>query len=565
MDNIWGELTLEQLQDFIPDESRSDIPSTPKSLPPGISSGKYLSASHADFVLKLVAAYGRSLRDSLELYNPLEVADLFHASRARIRLLCGSNQAGKTLAAEVEFARLIRGMDPYEKRASRGLQMMAVGKDQDHLGQVMFKKLWYPGQFSILKDLDTGLWRAVRPSKDNHRVIDPSDKARKKEWQPAPPLLPPSSIKKLCYEKKGEGIPSQLVSTNDNEVIFCTSRGSPRNGIQLDVAHFDEELLSKEWLPETLPRLVARDGIFIWSLTPQASTPQAYGLHRRHEDGDPDVAEFTLLIDDNPYYSEESKRALFTSLAALGDDELAVRWFARWAIQGRAVYPMYDTSKFAVTQFEIPDNWMLVAAIDPGAQTAAALFGAVPPQGNEIHIFAELIVRNQDAKEFAKRFRAIQNGRHFEVFIMDQKGGGQTSMGRNDRVCDHYRKEFQDANVMPSRLSGTGFVWGSSVTDAREMSVKGFMSAGRLKMHSGAAFNLDRQIKNRYYDKNNPRRREARTEHDLVDCLEYMVAFFDESGIYYRPPPKPRSTLTRHDFAVYNSFLKKQKKRVNFG
>lgn len=558
-------LSIESLHRYLPD--RADVPSTPKSLPPEVNSGRVMVEQYADYCLRIIAAYVRTLKDGLELYRPLPVTALFHSCMDRIRLLSGANQSGKTAGGCAEFARIARGMDPYKKRNDRDLIMIAVGKDQEHLGQVMWKKLWFPGLFEIVPDEVTGAWRSVRPDPNNPTAIDPIDLVRKELWQPSPPLMADQesglkgSIVKLAWEKASESIPSYCVLDNGTEMSFYTSKGSPRAGIQIDLAWFDEEIISKDWFPETMPRLVRRNGIFMWTFTPQNSTPQAFDLHRRIVDGEQGISEYKLLIADNPYFSAEAKAALYKDLAAMGEEELSVRWFGNYAIHGRSVYPGYDLTLQGVPAFDIPEDWMCVAAVDPGTMHSAALFGAVPPDASELHVFNEIILQNKDAGHFAKEMKRVIGNRRYEAFVIDKQGGAQVSMGRTDRVCDHYSRELKAAGVPPSRLSGHGFVFGSNVVDARELSVKRLLGQRQLLFHMGRTYNLDRQIKNRFYDKNNPTRREMRTVHDAVDALEYLVAFFDESGLYYRKPaPSKGGDLLGYDLKVWQSWKKKSSK-----
>lgn len=556
-------LTLEDLHRFLPDDLRDEVPSTPKSLPPAVDAGEKMPAQYAEYCLRVIAAYCRMMQDALELYIPLPKAELFHSSPCRIRLASGSNQSNKTFCSGVEYARFMRGMDPYQKLPKNNLSTMVVGKSQDHIGQVIWKKLYFPGAFEVIPDEDTGFYRSVRPDPNNPKYLDPIDLARRDEWRPAPPFMPPSCFAPggIAYEKKAEGVPAQITTITGSNGIFCTSNGAPRNGIQLHYAWFDEELIKRagrSWYSETMPRLVRFGGKFVWSYTPQESAPEAFELHRRFLRGDAGVQEFNFQIEDNPYFAPEDKAALYADYVAMGPEELAVRWYGNYAIHGRTVYPQYDLGEQGVEPFEIPDNWMRVAAIDPGTTCAAALFGAIPPEGNRLYVYAELMVKNKDATEFAKEVKRIVAGHRFEAFVIDKKGGAQTSMGRTDRVCDHYSKAFRDVGVTPSRLSGLDFVFGSSVCEARELSVKAMLNNRSLKFFRGRTNQLDRQLKNRYYDKNNRKRRESRTEHDLCDTIEYLVAFFDETGLYYKTP-LPRKSISTADERSYKAFLKSNK------
>lgn len=525
-------LSLDRLHEAIPQEYRSEIPSTPKSLPSVVNDGKLLPKSYAEYALKLISAYCRAMKDAMQLYLPLPTAEDFHACTDRVRLVKGSNRSGKTQCATGEFARIIRGKDPYLKRKTSDLIALAVGKDQKHLGDPMWRKLYFPGAFDIVPDEVTGMWRSVRPDPNNQRMLDPIDDARRALWKPAPPFLPPSCIQKLSYENKAEGVPSLVILKNGTHVWFCASGGFPRQGTSYDLVWFDEEIENKNWLGESLRGLVQREGIFMWSYTPQGSTPQAYDLSRRAAAGEPDIRTFFLSIEDNPYLTQKAKQAFYRDCAAEGPEALAIKWYGKDAIAGRMVYPGYDLDIQGIERHEIPNNWMRVAAIDPGTRFAAVLFGAVPPGATHLEIYDEIVVENQDAFALGQAFRRIAGIHNFEAVIIDKKGSQPRAPGRSigDSTADHYQREFKRAGVKPNRLGGSGFIFSNPDCQARELSVKGHLAAKTLLFHRGRTNRLDRQIKNRYYDKNNANRREYRTEHDLVDCYDSQTEVLTDSG-----------------------------------
>lgn len=538
---------------------RDDRTTIPKSLP--VSDREFLATPKAvRLALKLVEAYAVRKRDALLLYRPLPAAVDFHSCNKRIRLISGSNQAGKTLTAEAEFSYVGRGMDPYRKRPDRDQKMLAVGKDFAHVGQVMWRKLHWTGAFEIIIDEDTGLWRSVRPDPNNPTQIDPRDLARKSEWMPAPPLIPPSAIAEMAWESKGEGIPSIVKLKNGTEMMFRTSNGKPPNGVQLDFIHFDEEITNSDWYPEMVPRLVRKGGLFIWSATPQSQTPQFFGLHRDCLAGDPDVAEFTLLIQDNPYMLPEDKEAMRRRLLSYGEDEYAVRWLGKYAIQGREVYPTYDLSVQGYDQDNVPDDWMTLAVIDPGSQVSAFALFAVDPECRALHVIGECELRNKDASHLAGALKSMLGGRTPEAYIIDKRGGIQIPMGRSNSTAEHYYAEFRRQRLPDANINPGGFVYGCDIPQAREQSVKRLLNDGKLRFRRGHCFKMDQQIKNRFYDKNDPDKRERRTTHDLVDILEYAAAFFDETGLYYRKPKKNVLVLSSYDEKVYESFKKKKKR-----
>jgi hypothetical protein len=469
----------------------------------------------ADLALRVIAAYAARMKDGLTLYRPLPgEATRFHESPMRTRLVYGSNRAGKTLTVSAEVSRIARGMDPFGKRAAKNLKIMAVGFDEEHIADAMFSKLWWPGAFQIIRDEATQLWRGVELDRDN------------------------------------------------------TSKGSPRKGIDIDLGWVDEEIENLKWLPELQARLVDRDGILLASFTPQASTPQYFDLHTRIVNGDANIDEFSLLIEDNPYLPEKAKQELYNDYRH-DPDELAVRYYGAWAITQRRIYSSYDPDQHCIEPCQIPDDWMRILAVDPGTRFSGCLFLAVPPEEHEVHAYAEVFLRNSDAQKFAEAVEPYIKGFQFETFIIDRKAGEQQPMGFSNTVAEHYFEEFGRRGLSSLRTKER-FEFGSSHVDGREYSLKRWLNAGPplLRIHRGRCTHLDRQIRNRFYDKNRADKREERTEHELVDCLEYGCAWFDKFkddpehpyGLYYRTP-RPAEEQQDDDAKVHDYFLRKKRER----
>ncbi len=574
-----------------------------ESLPPG---AEVSMADMAEVVLRMIGEYARRMRDALNLYKPLPgECTLFHASMAQTRLIYGSNQSSKTVTASAEIARIARGMDPYNKRDKKDLVILAVGKDGDHIGDTMWEKLWMPGLFEIVPDEVTGAWRAVRPDPNNLQEIDPIDLDRKDLWMPSPPLIPPSALrggaKGIAWDKKNANIPRKVYFANGTKIYFHSSNGSPRQGYEVDVGWFDEEIENERWYGETQARLLKRNGIFIWSATPQASTAQLLELHDRCVCGEENIAEFKVLLEDNPYVPKQAKINLYNSLKH-DPDNLAVRYYGEWAILGRKVYQMYDLEKQGVDPFTPPDDWMRVLAIDPGTSACAAVALAVKPpkkeededdyepehgQENinarkktighpeEVHCYKEIFLKNATAKQLAEAVKEITHGHKWEVFIIDHNGGRQRPMGHSYTVAEHYYAEFTRLGIQ-SRLSEHGFEWGSNEVSGRELSLKRWLTPDAdgktiLKIHRGLDF-LDKQFKDRYYKKTDPTKREERTQHDVLDALEYACAYFDAwrpvcfSGLYYHKPVKSEGgPMTPYDHFLKFKKDEQRKNRLSLG
>lgn len=509
-------------------------------------------AQLADYTRKIIEELCRRQKDALSLYIPQAPALAFHQSTARTRMMIGPNRSGKTLTGSVEVARICRGLDPYadaKRIPQKNGVLLAVGKDGDHLADPMWKKLSWPGAFWIIRDQDTKQWRSVRPNPKDPTQLDPYDeserpfflggKKKKSEWRPAPPLIPPSAIDgSPVWEHAGLGIPRLVRLTSGWQIRFHTSRGNIRMGIIVNVGWFDEEIDGQRWYPETRARLVDTDGMFIWTATPEGATHQLLALHEAMESGTEGIEEFNLSLEDSPFMTRAAKRAFYDGLSP---DEREVKYYGKFAILGFKTYPTYSLQTHGVDPFDIPKDWMRLLAIDPGAR-GGVLFGAVPPDASSLDIFGELTLPNASADVLAERIAQRTNGYKWETFIMDGHAGKQTPMNFDHRVVDHWRKAFEKHGLQ-SRLTQYGFQYGSDNTAARVLSVKKLLQdvsadgKTKIRFHRGCVPMLDHQMRHRIY-KPDMERRDDRTQHDMVDALEYLAAFFDATGIYYEAPVK---------------------------
>jgi hypothetical protein len=252
--------------------------------------------------------------EALKLYEPLPAQEEFHKSRSRQRLLRGSNRGGKTLPAMVEVARAVTNQDPFGKYPSDNGRCYLVGLDLLHVGQVFYHKLFRSGAFKIIRDLTAGRWRAYRP-------WDNGDYTRRKEAKSAPPLIPARLIESIAWEDRAKNIPRMVKLKTGWEITFFSSGAKPPQGMDLDLVAFDEEIEDGEWYPEMCSRLLDRNGLLIWSATPQAGNDQLLSLSERAgRDADlinPTVREFVILLADNPFIEQSEK----DTLADLLDDD----------------------------------------------------------------------------------------------------------------------------------------------------------------------------------------------------------------------------------------------------
>lgn len=439
---------------------------------------------------------------ALRIYEPLPVQKEFHDCDAKVRLLRGSNRAGKTLVAAVECARIVLGKHP--AFPAKDGRCYIVGKDEKHLGEVIYRKLFRAGAFKMIRDPKSGEWRAFRP-------WDPSDAERKKEAKPAPPLIPQREIVSTSWNKKVASIPEKVVLRNGWEIDFFSSLAKPPRGSDLDFVWLDEEIVDGDWVPEMLARLIDRQGRLIWGFTPQTGSDRAFELHQRCDeemedwrqsgfahDKRPSNREFVILIRDNPHFTDKEKAEHASSFSP---EEQLVRVEGEYAIEASKIYPEFSRTLHNVPYFDIPMDWTRYAVIDPGRQICAVLFAAVPPEDAEfpsgatdakgdpvmvqcegkefVFLYDELYIPNCDAEQFGERMARKCLGQDFEAFIIDAHGSRSTEAGSGKTVEQQYRDQLQKQNVK-SRATGHGFIPGSDDVLGRIEAFRGWL---KLRPH----------------------------------------------------------------------------------
>lgn len=432
------------------------------------------SQAAQDLVIVMQAIIHRRM-ESLKLYAPLPVQDKFHASTARVRLLKGSNRAGKTLGAAVEISRAVTGSDPYHKYPKSGICFI-VGDDWSHHGETVYPKLFIKGAFRVIRDRDSGELRAYRP-------WDADDKARLKESKPSEPLIPKRMIEHISWHKKNERIPSIVTLKNGWTLHFFSGKSDPPQGAAVDFVWLDEEVPNEKWFPEMNSRIVDRDGKLVWSATPEVGTDQFYELCSRAEEQEmlPEkfrqIEMYHITLRDNPHITDQAKAAMES---VLSDELKLVKVEGQFALSGRKVYQEFSKLIHGIESFEVPPTWTNFVAVDPGVQICACLFASCPAPEDvvnepyDIVIWDELYIPRCDAKKFAERFAKKVEARNFEAFIIDTHGSRVTEAGSGLTIYEQYSFALKERNVR-SRTTGHSFAWGSDLIKDGILMVKNLM------------------------------------------------------------------------------------------
>ncbi len=438
----------------------------------------------------LLAERARRKKEALKIYEALPYQEAFHKSDAPERSFRGSNRAGKTLTAAVEIARAVTNQDPYGKYTKAG-RAIIVGKHEKHCGEVLYRKLFKPGAFKVIRDLKTRQWRAYKPDQDY---------SRRKERRLAPPLIPSRfySEKDFSWAKKREEIPKKVIinagTLTEWEMHFFSSLGEAPQGWDVDLIWFDEEIEHPSWYVEMAMRLIDRaeydedqkrwlGGKFFWSATPQAGTLRLFEIHKRAAEAvgslDPPVTEHTATMFDNPYLGTKAVEQAIAKLGA-SEDEIKVRIYGEFALLGMRIYGEFQPKgPHGCQSFTIPDDWCRYVSIDPGRQVCAMLFFAIPkpvpqahPHYGKAFIYDELYIKRCDAEIAAEHlYLKMGNTSIFEA-IIDHHAGRITEMGSGRTIEDQYRDAMRKKHIRFECCNDVAYTWGDDDVHSGILAVK---------------------------------------------------------------------------------------------
>jgi hypothetical protein len=495
------------------------------------------------------AALAERRLEALRLYEPMPSQLAFHACMASERIVLGGNRGGKTLAVSCEVARAATGQDPFAKYPREDGNLVIVGRNWPHIGMVIYKSLFRPGAFKIIRDAETGKWRSFRPGLDD---------GRRGDAKPAPPLIPPRMVKEFSWVLKNAHYLQRAELVNGWTIYCFSSEGEPPQGFQADICWLDEDVSNEAWIGELQARLADRKGRFIWSAMPHSKNDALLGLCERADRAtelgveNPIIKKFSLRFLDNPHIDQEEKQKNIERWSALGQDELRMRAEGEFTTESTLMYPTFNPSVHMVRRDQlpggvVPDDWTRYVAIDPGHAVMATLFAAVPPDERFILIYDELYIRNCNALIWGEQF--AEKVQHSVIYaaIMDMHGGALRDLGSGRLPHELYSEELKKRGVRFT-LTGHQFLPGSDDIPARTSLVRQMMhirgdGTTRLKFLDGSCPNLVREMK-RYrkktasvngvvYVTDAP---QTRGDVHAVQTLEYLCA---HEPRYHMPPQKP--------------------------
>lgn len=538
--------------------------------------GASLSPNEMVRVREVLIELERRQSESLRIYEPMPSQWSFHNSMARQRICRGSNRSGKTTTSVIELAMAMTNQhwtpDKYPAEFGRAI---VVARDYDKIGEVIWRKMGRAGSFQMIRDQETGLWRARRPT----------DQGKGKA---APPLIPPRMIRDIEWKSKKAAIPVKVMLKNGWECNFYSSKADPEAiaGLDVDIAVFDEEVVNEGWFSEAMARLIDRNGWFWWSATPNLGTQQLFELHQRataiaeeqaeaHDTSTPLVAEFFLSIWDNVHMDDRAKRDFESSLS---DDERRLRIDGDFAISGTRVFEsqFFPRGVHGIEPFPVPTNWTYFCSIDPGFQVGALLFCAVPPlrydgtpgvdpnlYGDFVYVYDEAYIRGCDAAQLAKGLKEHVGDLEMYAHLFDSHGGNLREIGSGILPETQYRNAFKAVKIK-TPTCGVMLTYGYDDPLGRILRIKDWLrvrpdGTSKLRFIRGAApmavRNMERYsfkvVQGEVTDK------PLAKDNHQVDNLGYLCMY---TGLKYHKPKHVVKKAMEGSFALYNS-IKADEKR----
>jgi len=520
-----------------------------------------LGAAEIRRIRELIAAKIRRRNESLRLWVPMENQRAFHECTSYERTVIGSNRSGKTTAAAVDVAWIVTGQHPKLSGThlpKEGGTACVVGFDWDHIGRVIYEKLFVPGAFRIIRDEITHRLRPYNPANDEHR---------KGESTLAPPLIPKRMIKKIAWKSKALNQIKLCVLKNGWKIKFFSSEGEPPQGDSYDLMWFDEEIQKQSWYTEGAMRLVDNEGYFVWSATPHVGGDDLIDLHNRSIDEvgkeNPTTSEFHLTLFGNMHLTQRAKDLIVEKYKNRPDD-YRVRVLGEFAAKAYKVYPEFSKSIHGFspkkvwdkTGGQVPHDWCKYAVVDPGRQVCAVLFIAVPPPelGQCWYVYDELYITNSTPQKFALEVERKTADKTFECFIMDMHAGRSRQISGGKSV----EEQYHDA-LLKTGSDGTTNVWqrfrqphfwpgaddvSAGIDEVRScLYIDSVTAIPRLQViGDGRVPMFEKEIDRYSYRKVDGKMTDKPKDkwNHLMDCLRYICSF-RPTWVMPKPVPKRKS------------------------
>lgn len=475
-------------------------------------------------------------REGSRLYEPLPNGLAFHKCPAPERIIIGGNRGGKTRCAATELAWAVTNTHPYLNYPKTGVAVVVAQKESALANPIWSILRKSGGAFKVIKDERTKQWRSVRPWEEY-------DQANKEKWRGNEPLIPSRLIEgRPSYYSKNKEVPEYVRLKTGWEIYFFSDNSEPQKGTSYDLVWFNEEI--GRWYAEASARLIDRGGKFIWDATPEAGTDELFNLWVRSQKPVPEgtarpVECFELHMLENPHVSQKEKET-FIEKFKTNPVIYQTKVLGKFALKESLCYPEFQhQGMHVIDPFPIPWDWARYITIDPGIDTTAVLYFAVPPPDHDqqqLHVYDELYLNRCDAAMLAREMREKAGGNWIHAAILDMRFGRQTQTS-GQTVAKQIEDALKEEKVF---FEEPGFRAGSDDVKARMGRVRYYLGLHRdgyprLVVHRKAywllweleKYRLDKDKHGLLTDK------PVAKDNHAANCLEYGCA----ADLRWVPPP----------------------------
>lgn len=559
--------------------------------------------------LAAAAKVAKQKLNALDLFRPTDYQEEVVLSDASEILVQGAPRSGKSVVVAAMMAAYLLNKPITFADGSvhsvrepqwetRPVVMWLIGLQLNHIGQTLHRLLCRAGAFDIVRDKQTGMWRAWQPGRIPGDADIPVG-----ERKPAPPFIPASEITNETWENKSEFKFTSLTLRDKSMVYGFASSGDVKRGDPVNRIWIDEEIKFSSHYAEWQSRLSDVKGRIIWTSWPDAETPALLRLYRRACDQrdevgrgvrkKQDVVNFIFRAAKSPFTDAEEKRK---RLEGWNESEQLARDSGEFVTHTIMAYPEFNrryhvvdygdgsplndkvTEAMRALNWNVPSDWCVDLILDPGTSRPGLLWCAIPPKsfwdnGEPYYIvFREMAVPRVDAREMAKRAKAADPTRHYMRFIGDSKAGNQTPMGFAWTVFEQYSKEFRLAGLR-CQLTGDMFIRGETAWVTRSLKLRKWMlgrNCGRPQLrivpHACPALmkQMEEVVKKVAKEDVQDKLAEGQV-HDQLDTLEYWAGF---DPTFLTPPPPappvdPGKSMFESDKKYLDGIFAKNKKTAN--
>lgn len=197
-----------------------------------------------------------------------------------------------------------------------------------------------------------------------------------------------------------------------------------------------------------------------------------------------------------------------------------------------------------------PADHMKVLVLDPGTARAGVLFASIPgpPEGvkpeeytpQHVHAYGELFLKKDVTADYiARSIKEVHGNTKFYTFLID-KMGSMAKPGTFDiTIRENVSRAFAKHGLV-SQTTGSQFDLSNPDVDGRELMLKAWISGDDpvLRVHRNMV-HLNRQMDGFYRSQTDPtkRPRSGKVESELIDCAEYLAAYFEDGLFWHSPEP----------------------------